>query len=60
VDAGKLKRVLQAFETEPLPVSLVYPHARLLSARVRVFVDWMSVRLRTLLAVKPRRAPRRR
>jgi DNA-binding transcriptional LysR family regulator len=60
LDAGKLKRVLQAFETEPLPVSLVYPHARLLSARVRVFVDWTSARLRTLLASNPQHAPRRR
>jgi DNA-binding transcriptional LysR family regulator len=60
VDAGKLKRVLQEFETEPLPVSLVYPHARLLSARVRVFVDWMSVRLRTLLPASRGHAPRHR
>jgi DNA-binding transcriptional LysR family regulator len=59
LDAGKLKRVLQAFETEPLPVSVVYPHARLLSARVRVFVDWTSARMRTLLASKPARARRR-
>jgi DNA-binding transcriptional LysR family regulator len=59
IAAGKLKLVLEEFEPEPLPVSLVYPHARLLSARVRAFVDWTSARLRPALASKSMRAPRR-
>jgi DNA-binding transcriptional LysR family regulator len=37
--SGELKYVLEEFETEPLPVHVVYPHTRLLSTRVRAFVD---------------------
>ena len=36
---GKLVRVLERFEPLPLPVHVVYPHSRLLSTRVRAFVD---------------------
>jgi DNA-binding transcriptional LysR family regulator len=39
VKAGRLKIVLQNFEQPPLPVHLVYPTSRLLSAKVRAFVD---------------------
>jgi DNA-binding transcriptional LysR family regulator len=39
VKAGRLKRVLQDFESPPMPVSIVYPHARLLSSNVRAFID---------------------
>ncbi len=42
----KLTRVLESFEPAPLPVSIVYPHAKLLSTRVRCFVDWTTQRLR--------------
>ncbi len=38
----KLKLVLEAYEPPPRPISIVYPHARLLPARTRVFVDWMK------------------
>ncbi|MFZ2854809.1 MAG: LysR family transcriptional regulator [Rhodocyclaceae bacterium] len=48
--AGALHRVLQDFEPAPIPVSLVYPHSRLLSSRVRSFVDWAAPRLRQRLA----------
>jgi DNA-binding transcriptional LysR family regulator len=44
--AGKLKYVLEDFETEPLPVHVAYPHSRLLSANVRAFVDLCVERLR--------------
>lgn len=37
--AGRLKPVLTAFEVAPLPIHLVYPTSRLLSAKVRAFVD---------------------
>jgi DNA-binding transcriptional LysR family regulator len=30
---------LQEFEPPPLPISIVYPHARLLSANVRALID---------------------
>ena len=46
----RLKVVLGNFEPPPLPVSIVYPHARLLSTRVRVFVDWLAKKLPTVLA----------
>jgi DNA-binding transcriptional LysR family regulator len=36
---GKLKIVLQAFEPPPLPIHIVYPTSRLLSAKVRSFID---------------------
>lgn len=37
----RLKIVLEAFEQPPRPISVVYPHARLLPARTRAFVDWV-------------------
>jgi DNA-binding transcriptional LysR family regulator len=39
IKAKRLKRVLSEFEPPPLPISIVYPHARLLSSNVRVFID---------------------
>lgn len=48
--AGSLQRVLQAFEPAPIPVHILYPHSRLLSSRVRSFVDWAVPRLRQRLA----------
>ncbi|MBY4898974.1 LysR family transcriptional regulator [Cupriavidus sp. AU9028] len=38
---GTLRIVLQEFEQPPWPLSLIYPHARLLPARTRAFIDWM-------------------
>jgi len=38
---GRLHMVLEDFEPPPRPVSVIYPHARLLPARTRAFVDWM-------------------
>lgn len=37
----RLKIVLEGFEQPPRPISVVYPHARLLSARTRAFIDWI-------------------
>ena len=42
---GKLIRILQEFEIPASPVQLVYPHGRLLSPRVRRFIDWIGPRL---------------
>jgi len=39
IEAGRLKIVLQKFEQPPLPIHIVYPTSRLLSAKVRTFVD---------------------
>ncbi|HXN69965.1 MAG TPA: LysR family transcriptional regulator [Bradyrhizobium sp.] len=40
--AGRLKIVLAKFEEPPLPIHLVYPTSRLLSAKVRAFVDLVT------------------
>jgi len=37
----RLKIVLERFERPPRPISVVYPHARLLPARTRTFIDWI-------------------
>ena len=39
IKAGRLKAVLVEFEPPPLPIHIVYPTSRLLSAKVRAFVD---------------------
>jgi DNA-binding transcriptional LysR family regulator len=42
IKAGRLKIVLAKFEEPPLPIHLVYPTSRLLSAKVRAFVDLVT------------------
>ena len=37
--AGRLKIVLAKFEQPPVPIHIVYPTSRLLSAKVRAFID---------------------
>jgi DNA-binding transcriptional LysR family regulator len=39
LQAGRLRVALDAFEPPRLPVSIVYPNARLLPARTRAFID---------------------
>jgi DNA-binding transcriptional LysR family regulator len=34
--------VLQKFEQPPLPIHIVYPTSRLLSAKVRTFIDLVT------------------
>ncbi|CFB62160.1 HTH-type transcriptional regulator DmlR [Pandoraea apista] len=43
---GRLVRVLKDYEGPARPVSIVYPHARLLPSRTRAFVEWMKRALR--------------
>jgi len=58
---GRLVRVLQDWVTDPLPIHVVYPQNRHLSAKVRVFVEWVAdlmashpqMRLRPLAASLP-------
>jgi DNA-binding transcriptional LysR family regulator len=45
-NSGELQYVLEDFETEPLPVHVVYPQTRLMSTRVRAFVDECVMKLR--------------
>lgn len=39
---GTLKVVLEKFEQPPLPIHIVYPTSRLLSAKVRAFIDLVT------------------
>ena len=39
IKAGRLKVVLAKFQRPALPIHIVYPTSRLLSAKVRAFVD---------------------
>ena len=43
---GRLKYVLEKFETEPVPVHVIYAQGRLMSSRVRAFVDECAHKLR--------------
>ena len=45
---GQLKYVLEQFETEPTPVQVVYPQAKLMSTTVRAFIDECVAKLRRL------------
>jgi DNA-binding transcriptional LysR family regulator len=40
--AGKLKVVLEKFEMPAVPINIVYPTSRLLSAKVRTFIDLVT------------------
>jgi DNA-binding transcriptional LysR family regulator len=39
---GRLKRVLAKYELPPLPIHIVFPSSRLLSAKVRTFIDLVT------------------
>ena len=39
IKGGRLRIVLSKFEPPPLPIHIVYPTSRLLSAKVRAFID---------------------
>jgi DNA-binding transcriptional LysR family regulator len=46
--AGQVKFLLEKFETEPTPVQVVYPQSKLLSNKVRSFIDECVGKLRVL------------
>ena len=46
LERGALRIVLADFEPRPLPIHVVYPQARLLPARTRLFIDWMKRELK--------------
>lgn len=41
-ESGHLLEVLPQFRAEPMPVAVMYPHHRHLSAKVRVFMQWIG------------------
>lgn len=42
IASGQMEIILADWTTEPLPVNAVYPQNRHLSAKVRVFVEWVA------------------
>ncbi|MGY4637767.1 LysR family transcriptional regulator [Pseudomonas sp. TE24901] len=42
IEQGVMREILADTPPPPMPVSVLYPHNRHLSPRVRVFVDWLS------------------
>jgi LysR family transcriptional regulator for bpeEF and oprC len=42
LESGQLTEVLADWTAEQLPIAVLYPQSRHLSAKVRVFVDWVS------------------
>jgi len=48
--SGELRLVLEEYEPPPLDVSVVYPHAKLMSTRIRYFVDWITHELRSQMS----------
>lgn len=56
VKSGELRVVLAEFAVPPVPIHVVYPEAKLLPARTRVFIDFIK---RHLAAEEPAWQPRR-
>lgn len=48
--AGTLEMVLEAFEPEPLPIHIVYSPRKPIPLKLRVFLDWVTPRLKARLA----------
>jgi DNA-binding transcriptional LysR family regulator len=46
--SGRLVEVLPDFPPSPLPVHVLYAHARQLSPRLRVVIDWMAEQFRSV------------
>lgn len=42
LESGRMVRLLPEWRCDPIPVHVVYPQNRHLSAKVRVFVEWIS------------------
>jgi DNA-binding transcriptional LysR family regulator len=41
-NGGKLVEILKDYHAPSMPISLLYPHRRNLSKRVRIFMDWVN------------------
>ena len=42
LESGELRQVLTDWTSEEFPISVMYPKSRHLSAKVRVFIEWVS------------------
>ena len=47
LNQGELATVLEEFEPQPSPINVIFSHTKLMSTRVRVFVDWITAELRS-------------
>ncbi len=47
---GRLVIVLNSFEKEPLPIHILYTERRPMPVKLRVFLDWLTPRLKARLA----------
>ena len=54
---GSLRLILENFEPEPIPVSLLHREDRLPQAKVRRFIDFAALRLRAVLKPQAGRPP---
>ena len=57
--SGRLQRVLGDWDTAPVPLHVVYPQSRHLSATVRAFVEWVAELFAEMPHMQVNRAPRR-
>ena len=48
--AGRLVPVLPAFPPEPVTLAVLYPHRKLLPAKVKAFADFVIERMRRVVA----------
>lgn len=53
---GQLVQLAPKWQAAPLPVYLVYPHARYYPAKLRLFVELMRARIPTLVGMHAKRA----
>ena len=60
VRSGELEVVLSDFEVPPVPIHVVYPEAKLVPARTRVFIDFIKRHLAAEAPAWERRRPARR
>lgn len=60
VKSGELRVLLAEFEVEPVPIQVVYPEAKLVPARTRVFIDFIKRHLASERRAWQTRAPTKR
>ena len=54
---GRLQAILTDFEMLPMPIHIVHQEGRMVSAKVRAFVDFMTERLRNDSALNSSTTP---
>jgi len=52
IEGGRFVQILGEWTNEPLPIHVMYPQNRHLSAKVRVFVDWIADLFSSLPAMR--------